>query len=74
MIIYMTTTTGYVPPLGYKIAKIEKLADGTYRVTLEPFSAPKPILGMGSAPTLPYRQYCNLYRQDVVNGKGIGNL
>ncbi len=36
VVIYTPNIVGYVPPKGFKIVKIEKLADGSYEVTLEP--------------------------------------
>ncbi len=36
LVVRVSSFVGYRPPAGFKIAKIEKLADGTYEVTLEP--------------------------------------
>jgi hypothetical protein len=52
-IVNVPTVIGYVPPKGFKIVKIRKLADGSYEVTLEPLGFLSVASGMGAVAAAP---------------------
>jgi len=61
---------GYCPPPGFRITSVQKLSDGSYEVTLEPWrSLANPLSSGGGCHRLQFCPDCNVYRYDVVNGK-----